>query len=227
MAFIHARGIAHLDLKTTNILLTDDKRRTVIADFGISQTRDGFGGGGEAGNPPSVFSDGGVEMPLMSAAPVHFLALTPQYCAPERLLRKDLTFTELLATDVYTFGVFLLCFAWSVFFFFYLGSGSTHLCTCTNPSSPVVASGVVVWVIYAQVEPFAGLDGAEVMAAIRADPSMRHEVPAWTDTVAAGLVRLCWDEDGTVRPTFDNLRDVLTGRYCGGEIGGIGDDVFA
>ena len=44
MAFIHAKGIAHLDLKTANILLTKDKRSTVIADFGISQTRAGFGG---------------------------------------------------------------------------------------------------------------------------------------------------------------------------------------
>ena len=32
------------------------------------------------------------------------VAMTPQYVAPERLLRKDLTFVELLASDVYTFG---------------------------------------------------------------------------------------------------------------------------
>ena len=49
MAYIHSKGIAHLDLKTTNILLTADKRSTVVADFGISQTRVGFGSVG--GNP--------------------------------------------------------------------------------------------------------------------------------------------------------------------------------
>ena len=43
--------------------------------------------------------------PSSSSAGKQFnVALTPQYCAPERLLRKDLTFDELLATDVYTYG---------------------------------------------------------------------------------------------------------------------------
>ena len=44
MSYIHSKGIAHLDLKTTNILLSADRRSTVIADFGISQTLAGFGG---------------------------------------------------------------------------------------------------------------------------------------------------------------------------------------
>ena len=108
MAFIHAKGIAHLDLKTTNILLAADKRRTVIADFGISQTRAELGSGAGSGashNP--VFEGGGdfgVPMVSMGSSSGPGLALTPHYCAPERLLRKDLTFDELLATDVYTYG---------------------------------------------------------------------------------------------------------------------------
>ena len=32
------------------------------------------------------------------------LALTPHYCAPERLLRTDLSFGDLQASDVYTYG---------------------------------------------------------------------------------------------------------------------------
>ena len=121
MAYIHSKGIAHLDLKTTNILLTTDKRSTVIADFGISQARAGFGSMAPAagtGMNPVFDSGGGMEMSPMgppmgspmgssmgSPAPSSaLLALTPQYCAPERLLRKDLSFEDLLATDVYTYG---------------------------------------------------------------------------------------------------------------------------
>ena len=107
MAFVHAKGIAHLDLKTTNILLTADRRSTVIADFGISQTRAGFGHAASPINPVFGGSNGsGVEMnafptPVSSVS----LALTPHYTAPERLLRKGLTFDELLAADVYTYGM--------------------------------------------------------------------------------------------------------------------------
>ena len=100
MAFIHSKGIAHLDLKTANVLLSADRRSTVIADFGISQTL-------IRGAP--VFDRGaGVEMMTMIGGPrpaLSALALTPQYCAPERLLRDDLSFDALLAADVYTYGM--------------------------------------------------------------------------------------------------------------------------
>ena len=109
MAYVHAKGIAHLDLKTANILLSADATRTVIADFGISQTQDGP----PTVNPVFVSGSGGAaavgsgtEMRRMasnaSSAPV--LALTPHYCAPERLTMKDLSFSDLLASDVYTYG---------------------------------------------------------------------------------------------------------------------------
>ena len=118
MAYVHSKGIAHLDLKTTNILLTADKRSTLVADFGISQTQAGFGTG--SFNPVFAAEAGAVEMTPMgqhgsgggAAAGGHpplggnvvRLALTPQYTAPERLFRHDLSFVDLLATDVYTFG---------------------------------------------------------------------------------------------------------------------------
>ena len=106
MSYIHSKGIAHLDLKTTNILLTADRRSTVIADFGISQTRDGVDSiGGSARSNPVFGSEGsGVAMVSMGSMTGPGLALTPHYCAPERLMRKDLSFDELLAADVYTYG---------------------------------------------------------------------------------------------------------------------------
>ena len=107
MSYIHSKGIAHLDLKTTNILLTADRRSTVIADFGISQTRDGVHMVGERATSNPVFAtsgSSGVAMVPMGSMTGPGLALTPHYCAPERLMRKDLSFDELLAADVYTYG---------------------------------------------------------------------------------------------------------------------------
>lgn len=108
MAYVHSKGIAHLDLKTANILLTANKRSIVIADFGISETRDDFGSISTLASTNPAFESGlGVEMaalgPMPACSPAS-VALTPQYCAPERLLRTDLSFDELLATDVYTYG---------------------------------------------------------------------------------------------------------------------------
>ena len=132
MAYIHSKGIAHLDLKTTNILLSQDLRFTLIADFGISQMRDGngsagvgggHGSGSHGGRGPAIRGDaavnpvfeacgGVVEMSRFdsvssvdSLGAAGGLAFTPQYCAPERLLRNDLAFVDLLASDVYTFGM--------------------------------------------------------------------------------------------------------------------------
>ena len=87
-------------------------------------------------------------------------------------------------------------------------------------------SGVVVWVIYAQVEPFAGMGGNEVMSAIKADPFARHEIPVWTDAVARGVIEQCWEADGGDRPGFGEVCTVLRGWYCGGEMGGSPQEVF-
>ena len=105
MAYVHSKGIAHLDLKTTNILLTAGKRSAVIADFGISQTSS-TSEIGTVSNP--VFdTGGGVQMAALGQVPrglAAAVALTPHYCAPERLVRKDPSFDELLGSDLYTYG---------------------------------------------------------------------------------------------------------------------------
>ena len=111
MAYVHSKGIAHLDLKTTNILLTNGKRSTVIADFGISQTR--AASEMRAADNPVFDVVGGVEMAPLGPMPGSSgaaVALTPQYCAPERLVTKNLSFDDLLASDIYTYGAFgFLC----------------------------------------------------------------------------------------------------------------------
>ena len=84
----------------------------------------------------------------------------------------------------------------------------------------------MVWVIYAQTEPYAGLSGDEVIAAIKADPEARHDIPNWTDIVARGLIEQCWAVESAARPSFDDVRAVLSGRYCGDEIGGQAAEVY-
>ena len=85
---------------------------------------------------------------------------------------------------------------------------------------------MVVWVIYSQVEPYVGVGGNEVMAAIRADPTARHDIPTWTDKVAAGVITQCWAVEAADRPSFEDIRKVLSGWFTGGEVGGAAEDVY-
>ena len=86
---------------------------------------------------------------------------------------------------------------------------------------------MVTWVIYSQVEPFAGVSGDDVIATIRADPRARHEVPAWTDAVAARVIERCWAANGSQRPSFPQVENELGAHYCGNEVGGEAVDVYA
>ena len=250
MAYIHSKGIAHLDLKTSNILLTADKRSTVIADFGISQTRvvagsdhgstssnpvfdsgrsvemaalggGGGGGGGDGGGGSLTFGSGAT------------LALTPHYCAPERLFSDFLSFDQLQASDVYSYGAGAVR-SGLIELGVVLREKHARRFRCSQfhhhfSSSHYVTLyvGVVVWVIYAQVEPFAGLSGDDVIAAIKADPDTRHVIPVWTDFVVRGVIERCWESTRRgPRPAFGDIFDVLQPRFCSDEIGGKPEDVY-
>ena len=84
----------------------------------------------------------------------------------------------------------------------------------------------MVWVIYAQIEPFAGMSGDEVVAAIKSDPLARHDIPGWVDTVARGVIEQCWASDGSDRPLFVEISHVLRDRYCGDQVGGDEKEVY-
>ncbi|MGY6501399.1 MAG: serine/threonine-protein kinase [Acidimicrobiales bacterium] len=80
LAAVHRRGIVHRDVKPSNILFDDDGR-AVLADFGISSTRD---------FTPGLTANG-------------LVVGTPAYLAPERARGED----AVPAGDVYSLGASL------------------------------------------------------------------------------------------------------------------------
>lgn len=82
----HGRMILHRDLKPSNVLVTAEGTVKLL-DFGIAKLLEGAG----RIAPPSDLTR------------LHGGALTPDYAAPEQMLRTELT----MATDVYALGVML------------------------------------------------------------------------------------------------------------------------
>lgn len=90
LAYVHASGIVHRDIKLGNILLAPG-RRVVLSDFGISKvTEDG------------LRTDVGADRTMVSAGTSgRFIMGTEGYMAPEILRGEDAT----PAADVYSLGV--------------------------------------------------------------------------------------------------------------------------
>lgn len=86
VAHAHGRMILHRDLKPSNVLVTAEGVVKLL-DFGIAKLLEGAG----RTAPPGDLTR------------MHGAALTPDYAAPEQVLRTELT----TATDVYALGVML------------------------------------------------------------------------------------------------------------------------
>ena len=83
-----------------------------------------------------------------------------------------------------------------------------------------------MWVIYSQVEPFAGIDGDAVVATIKSDPLARHDIPDWVDNEARRMIEHCWGQDGPDRPSFAEIYQTLRTQYCGDDLGGGAEEVY-
>ena len=93
LAYAHARGVVHCDIKPANIFLTRKVRPTVL-DFGIARIVHGAQGG--TGAPSAAHS--GVQPPTDG-----LIAGSPRYLAPEQLQGGEIDGR----TDVYSLGVVL------------------------------------------------------------------------------------------------------------------------
>jgi serine/threonine protein kinase len=86
MAYLHAKGIMHRDLKTLNVLL-DEKNVPKIADFGLSKHKD----------------RGQNEVQSEQTANVG----TPVYMAPELMTDEQVATCDISMVDVYAFGILM------------------------------------------------------------------------------------------------------------------------
>jgi serine/threonine protein kinase len=96
LAYVHDRGVAHGDLKPSNLLLRAPGA-VVLADFGIAQLLAGPGGGG--GRSGSAGAAGSGALPARDDGP----AGTPLYLAPEQFQGAPVSH----ATDLYAAGAIM------------------------------------------------------------------------------------------------------------------------
>jgi hypothetical protein len=98
MAFIHAQGILHRDLKTANVLF-DSSGRPKLCDFGLSHPSDYEGDTTEELNESQLYVGGARDSFLAAGGPVFRGTLA--YMAPEVLTSTSAD----NSSDVYAFGI--------------------------------------------------------------------------------------------------------------------------
>ena len=68
--------------------------------------------------------------------------------------------------------------------------------------------GVVLWEMIAKEQPFRGMSPIQAAFAV-ARQQMRPALPAYTPVKLGELVEHCWHQSSEMRPTFEELIEVL------------------
>ena len=76
-------------------------------------------------------------------------------------------------------------------------------------SDDVYSFGVVMWEIWTGEQPFVGV-GVDKLRELVAVQNLRPSIPSDIDEDLNTLIRFCWNEDPSHRPTFSHLLDSLT-----------------
>jgi len=75
-------------------------------------------------------------------------------------------------------------------------------------SDDVYSFGVIMWEVWTGEQPFGGV-GVEKLRELVAVQNLRPSIPADIDEDLSSLIRSCWNEDHSHRPTFAHLHESL------------------
>jgi hypothetical protein len=100
LAYAHAQGLVHRDVKPDNILLESSSGRVLVADFGIAAVLSEASGDGISGTPEVMSPEQALGKPLDGRSDLYGLGATAYYAFAGRFPFEGKSPTEVLAKQV-------------------------------------------------------------------------------------------------------------------------------
>lgn len=188
MAYLHGLGVVHRDLKSHNLLVSDDFV-VKIADFGTSRLMEALRGNSADAQPAATSLPGGVGG----------WATSVNESSADATINLTATMTSNLGSPLWMSPELLL--------------GRKY-----GPSTDVYAFGMVLFELMTQRLPWTELDAADGFVLFQLQELVPTGVrPRYNAAECAcppafeALMQRCWATDAAERPTFS---DILNGPEC-------------